>query len=114
MDERLEKALAYSNYMVTYNNQRRLIKEKFTENTHYFLNGSHFVVNPELITYVSFLLNKGLTSSILVDYNENPVEIKSLEEFLENISETYFYALNSYLQEINNLNSKRSVEKLIE
>ena len=114
MDERLAKALEYSNYMVTYNNQRRLFKEQFHENTHYFLNGSHFVTSTQLINYVSFLVNKGLTSSILLDQKENHVEIENLEEFLEKIKSQYFYALNTYLVSINNLKNKRSVEKLVE
>ena len=31
MDERLKKALDFSNYMVTLNNQKRVLKEKFFE-----------------------------------------------------------------------------------
>jgi len=114
MDERLEKALNYSNYMATYNNQRRLFKEQFNENTHYFINGSHFVITVELINYVSFLTNRGLTNSVLLDHNENPVEIENLEEFLDNITDMYFHALNTYMTNIKNLKNKRSVEKLIE
>ena len=32
MDEKLEKALDISNYMITLNNQKRLLKEKYYEN----------------------------------------------------------------------------------
>lgn len=114
MDERLQKALDYSNYMVTYNNQRRMFKEQFTENIHYFVNGSHFVISIELINYVSFLLNRGLEKTVLLDHNDNPVEIENLEEFLENIVDKYFLALNTYMTNINSLKNKRSVEKLVE
>ena len=31
MDERLEKALEFANYMTTLNNQKRVLKEKFYE-----------------------------------------------------------------------------------
>ncbi len=31
MDERLEKALDFSNYMVTLNNQKRLLAEQFDQ-----------------------------------------------------------------------------------
>ena len=31
MDERLEKALDFSNYMLTLNNQKRLLAEKYQE-----------------------------------------------------------------------------------
>ena len=31
MDERLEKALDFSNYMITLNNQKRVLRERFEE-----------------------------------------------------------------------------------
>ena len=31
MDERLSKALEFSNYMVTLNNQKRILKEKYSD-----------------------------------------------------------------------------------
>ena len=51
MDERLEKALEFSNYMTTLNNQRRIIKEQFLENCVHYINGGKFSVNRELITF---------------------------------------------------------------
>ena len=36
MDEKLSKALDYSNYMVTLNNQKRLLTEKYQEELLYF------------------------------------------------------------------------------
>ena len=53
MDERLEKALNYSNYMVTYNNQKALAKENFNENLHYFFNGAQLIISMELINYLN-------------------------------------------------------------
>ena len=44
MDERLKKALDFSNYMVTLNNQKRVLKEKFFENRIYYYNGGQFSV----------------------------------------------------------------------
>ena len=40
MDERLEKALEFSNYMITLNNQRNLIQEKFQEQSSKIANQS--------------------------------------------------------------------------
>ena len=114
MDERLEKALNYSNYMVTYNNQKLLLKEKFNENLHYFVNGAQFIASVELINYLNFLSNKDIKETIILDANDNPVKIENLSEFFENIQHIYFIALNQYYQELSNLKLKRKVEKLVE
>ena len=37
MDERLKKALDFSNYMVALNNQKRLLTEKYQENQSIFI-----------------------------------------------------------------------------
>jgi len=53
MDKRLEKALEFSNYMVTLNNQKRILKEKFRENIVHYHNGGQFTVTQDLITFVN-------------------------------------------------------------
>ena len=52
MDERLSKALDFSNYMVTLNNQKRLLAEKYQENLLHFYNGCQFTASKELINFV--------------------------------------------------------------
>ena len=39
MDERLEKALDFANYMTTLNNQKRVAKENFMKIMSYYFNG---------------------------------------------------------------------------
>jgi hypothetical protein len=51
MDERLEKALDISNYMVTLNNQKRLLKEQYAENLVFYHNGGQFTITQELISF---------------------------------------------------------------
>lgn len=115
MDERLEKALAFSNYMVTLNNQKRLIKEKYFEDLIYFHNGCQFTVSKELITFVNLFVEKGITEDVvLTDDNDIPTKVKDLEEFLDEIQDVYFSASNSYYNDYNDLKSKRSVEKLVD
>lgn len=114
MDERLEKALNYSNYMVTFNNQKRIAKEKFLDSRYFYLNGGKFFSSIELINYLSFLVSKGMTDTIVLDENENPIKVENLTEFLDNIQHTYFFALNEYYQTLTQLKSSRKVEKLVE
>jgi hypothetical protein len=115
MDERLEKALEFANYMQTLTNQRRVLQEQFKENLIYFYKGCQFTIDTNLINYVYWLVEKGNTENVVfVDDNETPVEISDLTLFLEEIQDQYFSALNTYHTEYSKIKSKRSVEKLID
>lgn len=115
MDERLEKALEFSNYMTTLNNQRRILKEVFYEDLVYFQNGCQFTVTKELITFVNMLISTGNDTDItLVDDNDIPTKIQDLNVFFENILDLYFKSSNKYLTEYDSLKKMRNVEKLID
>lgn len=115
MDERLQKALDFSNYMVTLNNQKRIIKEKYYEDLVYFKNGCQFTITKELITFVGFLVEKGNdTDVILVDDNDTPTKIQDLSEFFDDILDVYFTASNQYNNSYDELKKKRRVEKLVD
>lgn len=115
MDERLEKALEFANYMKTLSNQRRVLQEQFKESLIYFYNGCQFTINIELINYVSMLVEKDLTTDIVfLDDNEIPIAIEDVAKFLEDIQDQYFQALNKYHVEYSKLKSNRSVEKLVD
>lgn len=115
MDERLEKALDFSNYMVALNNQKRVLKEKFREQSIYYYGGGQFTVTKELITFCSFLVNgHNKFNIVLVDDNETPVMVEDVSEFMTEIANTYFTAANTYHAEYEKLRKNRSVEKLVE
>lgn len=115
MDERLKKALDFSNYMVTLNNQKRVLKERYREQTVYYHLGGQFTVTKDLITFVNMLVDRGNTEDIvLIDDNETPIMVKNLEDFLSDITDTYFNAANEYHAEYEKLRKNRSVEKLID
>lgn len=115
MDERLEKALEFSNYMVTLNNQKRIIKEQYRENIVFYFNGGQFTITQELLTFVNMLVDKGNdTDVVLIDDNETPILIQDADYFLIEILDSYFKAANQYYSDFKEILSKRSVEKLIE
>lgn len=114
MDERLQKALDFSNYMVTLNNQKRLIREKYEEDLLYFTNGSQFTVSRELITFVSLMSLKEQESIVITDDNGIPTKIEDVDEFYDNIVDVYFSASNEYFAKYEALKSNRSVEKLVD
>jgi hypothetical protein len=115
MDERLDKALKFSNYMVTLNNQKRVIKEKFFEDLLYFNNGCQFTVTKELITFVGLLIERGNdTDVVLTDDNDIPAKISDLNQFYEDVLNIYFKASNDYHTKYEDLRKNRSVEKLVD
>lgn len=114
MDERLEKALKFSNYIVTLNNQRQLLKETFFESCLYFIDGCEFTIDRELIAFVGFLIDKGQTEAVLVDNNDIPAQVKNLQEFYDDIVDQYVNATNQYYTDYFKLKTNRSVEKLVD
>ena len=114
MDERLEKALDFSNYMLTLNNQKRLLSEKYQEGLIYFYNGSQFTVSRELLTFVSMMLSFEQDELVIIDDNDIPCFIEDIDTFFSEIMNTYISASNEYHTEYAKLKKNRSVEKLVD
>ncbi len=114
MDERLAKALEFSNYMVTFNNKKQILKEKFNSDLLYYIQGSQFTITKELITFVGLLSEKGLEEAVLTDDNDYPIRISDLNDFYDTIIDKYFSATNEYLTEYEKLKLNRSVETMID
>jgi hypothetical protein len=111
MDERLSKALDFSNYMITLNNQRRALKATFFADCVFYQNGGTFTVTKELINFTKVLIDTGNDSDVvLIDDNDIPVEIADLNEFLKQITTIYFTATNRYYTEYQKLVKNRTVE----
>jgi len=113
MDERLEKALDVSNYMVTLNNQRRIIHEQFLESSIHYLNGGKFSIDKSLITFCHTLLQNNQTSAVLIDDNDIPINVDDLQKFLDDILDVYFTASYEYLDKYNEIKASRKVEGLV-
>ena len=115
MDERLEKALDFSNYMLTLNNQKRLLVEKYQENLLYFYNGCQFTVTKELINFGRLLLDNHQDDvAVLTDDNGIPTIVDDVEAFYDSVVDVYFVASNSYHTDYMKLKNQRSVEKLVD
>ena len=82
MDERLEKALDFSNYMVTLNNQKRLLAEQFDQDIIYYTRGGQFTVTQELISFCHTLFASDQTVAVLIDDNNIPIEIEEIEDLM--------------------------------
>lgn len=114
MDSRLEKALEFSNYMTTLNNQRRLLHEKYLENTVHYINGGKFSITLELINFFNMLVQRDQESVVIVDDNNMPVEIVDVKQFLDTILDIYFTNTNEYFYKYNEIKTKRSVQGLLD
>jgi hypothetical protein len=114
MDERLSKALDISNYMVTLNNQKRLLNEQYKENLIYYFNGGQFSITQQIISFCQSLLSCDQEEAILIDDNNIPIEISDLKDFTNSIISKYFEASNVYLTEYNKLKKNRSIESIMD
>ena len=114
MDERLEKALEFSNFMVTLNNQKRIYKEKFEQDIIYYFDGCQFTVDKDLICFCKIMMLQEQDSIVLIDDNNRPVEIEDLQEFYSNILSVYFTATNEYLEKYNTVVKNRRIENMVE
>jgi hypothetical protein len=114
MDDRLKKALDFSNYMVTLNNQKLALKEKFLDDCVHYENGGKFSVTKDLITFCKVLIDCGNDDqAVLIDDNDLPIEIADMNEFFSKIVAIYSSSANSYYTEYQKIKSTRSIEKMI-
>tara|TARA_B110000914_G_C15300334_1_gene370761 strand:+ start:22 stop:372 length:351 start_codon:yes stop_codon:yes gene_type:complete len=114
MDERLEKALDFSNYMLTLSNQKRLLAEKYQESLIHFYSGSQFTLTRELITFVGAMIAADQDEVVITDDNNIPCMVEDLENFYSEIINKYTSASNNYYTAYASLKTNRSVEKLVD
>jgi len=113
VDERIEKAFQTANFMATLSNLRKTALEEYQQRLVYYFQGSSFTVSRELIVFVHTLIELGAEESIILDDNYIPLNVKNLNEFLDNLREVYTLATNTYLSKYGSIKSKRKVEDLI-
>lgn len=112
MDERLKKAIEFSNYRNSLFNKKEDIKTKVTAMLLYGYNGGIFKITQELILFVKLILDQEKDQVVLIDSNENPIEIKDIKTFYEHIFTKYFEATNYYNSEYTKLKQARSVSSI--
>lgn len=114
MDERLKKALDFSNYRQTLSIQRKTLKEKINAKLTYGSQGGLFKIDRALIVFVQMLIDQGRTENVpLIDHNENPILIPNLIEFRDEILDRYFTSTYEYYEEYQKIKNSRTVEKLL-
>ncbi|MDA9373775.1 hypothetical protein N9R43_00115 [bacterium] len=112
--ERLAKALDFSNTMQTFNLAKNNLKVKTQNLLSHSTNGGTFRVSQELISFVNMAVVSEKTSLILLDKNDIPIQIDDTVKFLEDISSLYFEVINEYYNDYQQLRSSRKIEKVLE
>ena len=115
MDERLKKALDSANFMLTFNNQKELIKQTFKESCLYHENGHRFTVDRELVSFLSIVLSKGMkTDFVILDDMDIPYMITDVEVFLDKLFQVYTESTRQYIADYSKLKSTRSLSNMVD
>lgn len=113
MDPKLERALEFSQYRETLNNQMQALKSQVEAKLMFSVNGGTFKITSDLISFVNLLINKGQSETVLLDVNDTPIQITDLEDFETEILSRYYEVTNDYLTQYEKIRKARSVKKLI-
>jgi hypothetical protein len=114
MDERLARALEVSNLRFTQSLERQRLKEKLKNDLLFAHNGGQFYIDRAFIAFLGSITPRiGQAQTVLLDDRENPVLIKNLSEFTDQVMNQYFSVTNQYLLDLTALRQKRSVESIV-
>ena len=114
MDERLAKALEFSNFRKSLQNQKEQMKLRAKNQLILSTAGGIFTVDRSLISFVKILMDAGYDGAVLLDNNENPIRIENLKKFYDDAFLIYFKVLNTYHENWEKIKKQRSVQGTID
>jgi hypothetical protein len=114
MDEKLKNALEFSNYVIVLNNHKRVLFEKYKNDSIFYYNSGKFSVTQQLISFCKTLCDLSQESVVLLDDDGLPVKILNINEFTTTIINQYTLATSNYLFEYNKLIKNRSVAGIVD
>ena len=114
MDERLQKALEFSNYNLTISNQKKNIKNRVNQLRIVHKNGGVFVADPATISFLKTLIELDSNSGVLIDSKDNPIKITDFGELLDDLKSAYFNASNELEVEHEKLKKMRNIKKIMD
>lgn len=110
MDERLSKALEFSNFRVSLFNKKENIRVKMDSMMTYAINGGVFKAKIETINFLKLLIDDGKDQVVLIDLNGNPIEITDIKGLYSELLSRYFQATNFYYVEYDKIRKARTVK----
>lgn len=114
MDERLEKALEFSNYRMTIENQKKNLKLRMETQQTFMHERGTWQADQQLLSFIQTLLTNDITSSVLQDSRGNPIALSNLKEFQEIAIGKYNESMNEFLMESNKLAKARNIKKVMD
>lgn len=114
MDEKLKNALDFSNYVITLNNHKRVLFEKYKNDSIFYYNSGKFSITQQLISFCKTLCDLSQENMVLLDDDGLPVEISNIAEFTKTLINQYTLATNTYLLEYTKLTKNRSVAGIVD
>lgn len=114
MDERLQKALEFSNYTLTLNNQKKNIKNRVQQLQLVHYGSGVFVANQETIAFVKTMIDLKHTSGVLIDSKDNPVRVSNYNELLDKLVNQYISATQEYDVEYEKLRKARNIKSIMD
>ena len=114
MDKRLAKALEFSNFLETQNNQKRIFLAQYNENLIYYTHGHKFTVTRELINFCHTISYMYPINSVVLDDNNIPFTITDIDEFTKELMGVYVFASRKYAADYETIKQNRSVQGLVD
>lgn len=113
MDERLQKALEFSKYRISLFNRKEDLKIAMRQQLTYAHNGGIFAIDQQLICFVKLMIDRSKDRAlVLIDQNGNPIQVKDMQSFYDDICDRYFEATNLYHTEYTKLRNSRTVSSV--
>jgi len=113
MDEKLEKALEFSNYQNTLRIQKENLKLRLD---HMLITRIENVVikcDMELINFLQTCIINKCEYAIILDTHKNPIKINKLDVWVSTLLNVYNTAYNEYFDKYEELKKARNVKKVI-
>lgn len=114
MDDRLEKALEFSNYRKTIALQQKNLKLRIDTLLNISYNNGVFKSTNELMSFVFMLTQTSEKSAIVRDISDNPIMIDDLADFLSELKSAYHSAMNEHMIGITKLKKARSIKTIMD
>lgn len=114
MDERLQKALEFSNYTISINNQKQNLRNRLAQMQILHYSGGTFLADAKTISFLGTLVQLGHTSAqVIIDNKNNPVHVMNVQELLEKLVYQYQTAAQEYEQEFAKVKKARNIKRLM-
>jgi len=113
MDEKLEKALEFSNYQKTLHIQKESLKLRLEHMLLGKFENNVFLCNMEMINFIQTCITNNYSTVVILDIHNNPVEISQLRDCLDSFLLVYHNAYNEYFNKYETLKKARNVKKVV-